>query len=137
MNSCIEICDQPDKWSPSTVIYNDVFVPIYNKTAPQKGHYADLRLQLPPIQAGEAVIQVAHQFKEGGVSRHSSACLRRAADAGFLGRPLRRLRLHQGPRLRRPVNGSMIPFTTSLRPAETLVDHHEVAPLAHAAAKDF
>ena len=61
------MCDNPDAWGPSTVLYNGAFNPQFNSSAPQKGMYQDFRLPLQ-LQAGEAVVSVAHQFQEGGVS---------------------------------------------------------------------
>jgi hypothetical protein len=65
---CDDICGSPDQWGPSTVLYNGSFNPQFNSSAPQKGHYQDFRLQLPEYEPGEAVLQVSHLFKEGGVS---------------------------------------------------------------------
>ncbi|GJE98801.1 hypothetical protein PsYK624_150380 [Phanerochaete sordida] len=67
VNSCYDSCSDPTSWGPATVLYNGAFNPQYNSSAPQKGLYQDLQIQLPELQAGGAVIQVAHQFKLGAV----------------------------------------------------------------------
>ena len=67
VNNCFDVCDTPDQWGPGQVLYNGAFNPQPNNSAPQKGHYQDFVLQLPGLQPGGAFIQVAHQFKEGGV----------------------------------------------------------------------
>ena len=61
------VCAQPDAWGPGTVLYDGAFNPQPNASAPQKGHYQDFVLPLQ-LQPGGAIVQVAHQFKEGGVS---------------------------------------------------------------------
>ncbi|EKM56268.1 uncharacterized protein PHACADRAFT_140896 [Phanerochaete carnosa HHB-10118-sp] len=68
MNSCYDVCGQPDQWGPATVLYNGPFNPQWNTSVPEKGHYQDFTFQLPGYQPGGAIVQVAHQFQEGGVS---------------------------------------------------------------------
>ena len=68
LNACGSDCGSPDKWGPSTVLYNGPFDPQSNGSAPEKGHFQDFRFQLPAVTPGQAVIQVSHLFKVGGVS---------------------------------------------------------------------
>ncbi|GJE98806.1 hypothetical protein PsYK624_150430 [Phanerochaete sordida] len=64
--SCYDVCDQPDQWSPGTIVYNGGFDPEWNTSAPEKGHYQDFQVQLPGLQPGPIVFQVAHQYQVGG-----------------------------------------------------------------------
>ncbi|EKM56237.1 uncharacterized protein PHACADRAFT_253253 [Phanerochaete carnosa HHB-10118-sp] len=68
MNNCFDVCSEPDQWGPATVLYNGPFNPQFNSSAPEKGHYQDFAIQLPGFQSGGAIIQVAHQFQEGGAT---------------------------------------------------------------------
>ncbi|KIP01771.1 hypothetical protein PHLGIDRAFT_38184 [Phlebiopsis gigantea 11061_1 CR5-6] len=66
VTACYDVCDQPDQWGPGTVLYNGLFNPQYNVSAPQKSLYQDFRVQLPEgWPTGESVLAVAHQFTVG------------------------------------------------------------------------
>lgn len=66
VTACYDVCDQPDQWGPGTVLYNGLFDPQYNVSAPQKSLYQDFRVQLPEgWPTGESVLAVAHQFTVG------------------------------------------------------------------------
>ena len=66
VTACYDVCADPSQWGAGTILYNGDFNPQYNQSAPQKGLYQDLRVQLPEgWPAGESVLQVAHQFTVG------------------------------------------------------------------------
>lgn len=59
---CYDVCDQPDQWSTSLVLYDGALNVQSNVSAPLKGRYEDFSLTIPQFQPGEAVLSVAHKF---------------------------------------------------------------------------
>lgn len=69
--SCLNACDKPDQWAASTVLYDGAF----NPQGGAKGHTQDFQLTLPTMTPGKAVVSVAHEFREGGVSTQLASVL--------------------------------------------------------------
>lgn len=71
ITQCFNVCNQPDQWPSSLVLYDGALNVQGNNSAPQKGHYQDFSLTIPNYQPGEAVISVAHQFEAESAVRLS------------------------------------------------------------------
>ena len=67
--NCFDVCDEPDQWPTSTVLYSGPFNPQFNASTPQKNHFQDFVLDISQaVSPGEAVISVAHEMIAVNVS---------------------------------------------------------------------
>ena len=63
LTECYDVCDQPDQWPASAVLYHGALNIQSNNSAPDKSPHEDFQFALDAnLQPGGYVLSVAHSF---------------------------------------------------------------------------